>query len=54
MSPSVDLESLPIPEEPNKAVVAAYASLIGQLLYVAINTVPQISYVMSALTRYMT
>jgi hypothetical protein len=54
MSPSVDLESLPIPEEPNKAVITAYASLIGQLLYVAINTVPQISYVMSALTRYMT
>ena len=54
MSPSVDLESLPIPEEPNKAVVTTYASLIGQLLYVAINTVSQISYVMSALTRYMT
>ena len=40
MSPSVDLESLLIPEEPNKAVVTVFVSLIRQLLYVAINTVP--------------
>lgn len=54
LSPSVDLESLPIPEKPNEAIITAYSSLIGALIYVAINTVPQISYVMSALTRYMT
>ena len=37
MSPSVELESLMIPEEPNKAVarVTVYVSLIGQLLYVS-------------------
>ena len=54
LSPSVDLESLQIPEKLDEAVVAEYSSLIGSLIYMAINTVPQISYVMSALTRYMT
>lgn len=54
LSPSVDLESLPIPDKPDKAVIAAYSSLIGSLLFIAINSVPQICYVMSALTRYMT
>ena len=53
MSPSADLESLPT-ETIDPAVIAVYSSLIGELLYIAINTVPQISYVMSALTRYMT
>ena len=33
-------------------VVKLYASLVGELLYIAINTVPQISYNMSCLTRY--
>ena len=31
----------------------AYAALIRELLYIAINTVPQLSYSMSYLTRYM-
>ena len=31
----------------------AYAALIGELLYMAINTVPQLRYSMSSLTRYM-
>ena len=53
MSPSADLESLPT-ETIDPAVIAIYSSLIGELLYIAINTVPHISYVMSALTRYMT
>ena len=53
MSPSNDLESLPT-ETIDPAVIAIYSSLIGELLYIAINTVPQISYVTSALTRYMT
>jgi len=48
-----DLESLPILDTPNKIVVRAYAALIGELLYIAINTVPQLSYYMSSLTRYM-
>ena len=54
LSPSSDLESLPIPDKPDEVVVKLYASLVGELLYIAINTVPQISYIMSCLTRYMT
>ena len=53
-SPSAVLDSLPIPDQPDGKVVAMYSSLIGELLYIAINTVPQICYVMGALTRYMT
>ena len=34
-------------------VVRAYAALIGELLYIAINTVPQLSYFMTGLTLYM-
>jgi len=33
--------------------VRAYAVLIGELLYIAINTVPQLSYSMTSLTLYM-
>jgi len=31
----------------------AYAALIGELLYMTINTVPQLRCSMSSLTRYM-
>jgi len=34
-------------------VVRAYAALIGELLHIAINTVPQLSYSMSSITWYM-
>jgi len=33
--------------------VRAYAGLIGELLYIAINTVPELSYSMTSLTLYM-
>jgi len=33
--------------------VRSYAALIGELLYIAINTVPQLSYSMTSLTLYM-
>jgi hypothetical protein len=54
ISASVDLDSLPIPDTPDKVVVHLYASLVGELLYIAINTVPQIIYHLHALSRYMT
>jgi len=53
MNPGSDLDSLLILDTPDKIVVLAYAALIGELLYIAINTVPQLSYSMSCLTRYM-
>jgi len=33
--------------------VHAYAALIGELLYITITTVPQLSYSMTSLTLYM-
>ena len=49
INPGSDLESLPIFDTPDKIVVRAYAALIGELLYIAINTVPQLSYSMTVL-----
>jgi len=51
--PGSNLDSLPFLDTPDKLVVHAYAALIGELLYIAINTVPQLSSSMSCLTRYM-
>ena len=47
------LESLLIFDTPDKMVVRAYAALIGELLYIAINTVPRLSYSMTSLTLYI-
>ena len=53
INPGSDLASLLIFDTPDKIVVRAYAVLIGELLYIAINTVPQLSYSMTSLTLYM-
>jgi len=53
VNPGSDLDTLPTPDVPEKIVVHAYAALIGELLYIAINTVPQLSYSMSCVARYM-
>ena len=34
--------------------VRAYAVLVGELMYLAVNTVPSIAYAGSCLARYMT
>ena len=54
MAVGADLASLPLPDVPDKDIVAAYAKLVGELLYICINTVPEIMYALGALTRYMT
>ena len=36
------------------AFVAKYQTLIGELLYLSVNAMPEIGFVMSCLTRYMT
>ena len=54
MAVGADLASLPLPDVPGKDIVAAYAKLVGKLLYICINTVPEIMYALGALTRYMT
>ncbi len=54
MAVDADLASLPLPDVSDKDIVAVYAKLVGKLLYICINTVPEIMYALSALTRYMT
>ncbi len=54
MAVDADLASLPLPDVPDKEIVAVYAKLVGELLYICINTVSEIMYALSALTRYMT
>ena len=53
MNPGTDLALLPLPARPNKLCALAYSALIGELLFIAINTAPQIGYAASCLTRYM-
>jgi hypothetical protein len=54
MAVGVDLASIPLPDVPDKDIVAAYAKLVGELLYISINTVSEIMYALSTLTRFMT
>jgi hypothetical protein len=49
-----DIYALPIPEKPDKLLIASYASLVGEMLYVSVNTAPEISQPMHQLTRFMT
>jgi hypothetical protein len=51
MAVGADLASLPLPDVPGKDIVAAYAKLVGKLLYICMNTVPEIMYALGALTR---
>ncbi len=50
--PDVDLANIPLPSSPDN--VRAYAMLIDELMYVAVNTVPTIAYAVICLARYMT
>ena len=54
MAVGADLASIPLPDVPDKDMVPVYAKLVGELLYITINTAPEIMYAVSALTRFMT
>ena len=54
MQPNVDLSALLLPHKPNADTVRAYAMLIGELVYLTVNTMPCIAYAVSCLVRYMT
>jgi hypothetical protein len=52
---NVDLDSITTSDKPgDEAFVSKYQKLIGELLYLSVNTIPEIGFVMSCLTRYMT
>ncbi len=54
MAVGADLASLSLPDVSDKDIVVTYAKLVGELLYICINTVPEIINVRGTLTRYMT
>ena len=49
-----DLYALPLPVNPDPQIITVFASLVGELLYVMINTAPELSVYVSQLTRFMT
>ncbi len=50
---NVDLDAVAASDKPaDPAFVARYQKLIGELLYLSVDTMPEIGYVMSCLTRY--
>jgi hypothetical protein len=52
---NVDLDSIASSEKTGDvAFVSKFHKLIGELLYLSVNTIPEIGFVMSCLTRYMT
>ena len=55
MRPDTDLAGLPIsPISEKTTIKSAYCMLVGELMYIAINTRPEISYVVNQCSRYMT
>jgi hypothetical protein len=50
MTVGADLASIPLPDVPDKDIIADHAKLVGEVLYISINTVPEIMYAISALT----
>ena len=52
---NVDLDAVASSEKPaDPDFVPRYQKLIGELIYLSVNTMSEIGYVMSCLTRYMT
>ena len=47
------IERIPIPAKPSPQHVRAYSMMVGELMYVAINTVPSIMFHVQFLARYM-
>jgi hypothetical protein len=51
MDVDTDLASIPLSDVPNKDIVTTYAKLVGEMLYISINTVPEIMYSLSTLSE---
>ena len=54
MKPTHNLSAIPLPQKPDPVTVGAYAMLVGELMYIAVNTRPTIAYSVHDLARYMT
>ena len=54
LHPSVDLTKIHVPPVPDMKITGLFAQLIGELVFVAINTQPAIMQPVNALARYMT
>lgn len=54
LHPKVDLSKIPLPAVPDTYLTGLYAQLIGELVFVGINTQPAIMQAVNALSRYMT
>ena len=54
MKPSVDLAQIPLPDKPNPFWVSVFAMIVGELMFLATNSMPSIVFPVSALARYMT
>merc|ERR1711966_42746 len=49
-----DIERIELPSTPNPRHVSAFSMMVGELLYVAINTCPAIMHHVHFLARFMT
>jgi hypothetical protein len=54
MTVDADLTSTPLSDVPDKDIVAADVKLVGEMLYISINTMSEIMYALCSLTRFMT
>ncbi len=45
---------IPISEKPDLVYIFKFQKLIGELMFLDVNTSPEISYALSVLSRYLT
>ena len=51
---NADFDAIPISEKPDLVYIFKFQKLIGELMFLDVNTSPEISYAFSALSRYLT
>ncbi len=51
---NADLDSIPISVKPDLVYIFKFQKLIGELMFLGVNTSPEISYSLSVLSRYLT
>ncbi len=51
---NADLDEFPISEKPDLVYIFKFQKLIGELMFLDVNTSPEICYALSALSCYLT